>query len=557
MVFFKDKEREEQVDGIRKKEAEDLAMILSQRYSLPYLDLSRMTVEIDAIKIVPEKDALEGKLVVFQKTGKKLQVAIESPNPEKTKFIIENLGKQGYALSLYIVSEESLKRAWKLYKEVPEYMETTAGIIEVSQDKLEKFIQETNAIEELQGLFASIADASSNNRKISEILEIILAGAISFDASDIHLEPQEEKVRLRFRLDGVLHDIYEIEYKIYNLLLSRVKLISGLKLNIKDSPQDGRFSIKTRNTDVEVRASVIPEAYGESIVLRILNPESIAVDFSQLGMEEKLQQIVTKELGKPNGMILTTGPTGSGKTTTLYAFLSKVKNSSSKIVTLEDPIEYHLKGIVQTQIKKSAGYDFADGLRSILRQDPDIIMVGEIRDFETADTALNAALTGHMVLSTLHTNHAAGTIPRLIDLGVNPNIIAPAINIAMAQRLVRKLCNDCKTKHAPNEEEITKIEKVLNSLPSNREKPAKEKIMIWKPTGCNKCNGIGYKGRIGIYEAILIDDKIEKLILSSPSETAILEGAKEQDILNMSQDGIMKVLSGITSLEELERVVSI
>ncbi|MDP3902150.1 MAG: GspE/PulE family protein [bacterium] len=557
MVFFKDKEREEQVDEIRKKEAEDLAMILSQRYSLPYLDLSRMTVEIDAIKIVPEKDALEGKLVVFQKTGKKLQVAIESPNPEKTKFLIENLRKQGYALSLYIVSEESLKRAWKLYKEVPEYVETTAGIIEVSQDKLEKFIQETNTIEELQGLFASVADASSSNRKISEILEIILAGAISFDASDIHLEPQEEKVRLRFRLDGVLHDIYEIEYKIYNLLLSRVKLISGLKLNIKDSPQDGRFSIKTRNTDVEVRVSIIPEAYGESIVLRVLNPESIAVDFSQLGMEEKLQQIVAKELEKPNGMILTTGPTGSGKTTTLYAFLSKVKNSSSKIVTLEDPIEYHLKGIVQTQIKKSAGYDFADGLRSILRQDPDIIMVGEIRDFETADTALNAALTGHMVLSTLHTNHAAGTIPRLIDLGVNPNIIAPAINIAMAQRLVRKLCNDCKTKHVPNKEEITKIEKVLNSIPQNREKPDEEKIMIWKPTGCNKCNGIGYKGRIGIYEAILIENKMEKLILSSPSETAILEGAKEQDILNMSQDGIMKVLSGITSLEELERVVSI
>jgi len=238
MVFFKDKEREEQVDGIRKKEAEDLAMILSQRYSLPYLDLSRMTVEIDAIKIVPEKDALEGKLVVFQKTGKKLQVAIESPNPEKTKFIIENLGKQGYALSLYIVSEESLKRAWKLYKEVPEYMETTAGIIEVSQDKLEKFIQETNAIEELQGLFASIADASSNNRKISEILEIILAGAISFDASDIHLEPQEEKVRLRFRLDGVLHDIYEIEYKIYNLLLSRVKLISGSTSKIVRKTED-------------------------------------------------------------------------------------------------------------------------------------------------------------------------------------------------------------------------------------------------------------------------------------------------------------------------------
>ena len=559
MVFFKDKEREEQVDGIRKKEAEDLAMILSQRYSLPYLDLSRMTVEIDAIKMVPEKDALEGKLVVFQKTGKKLQVAIESPNPEKTKFIIENLGKQGYALSLYIVSEESLKRAWKLYKEVPEYMETTAGIIEVSQDKLEKFIQETNAIEELQGLFASIADASSNNRKISEILEIILAGAISFDASDIHLEPQEEKVRLRFRLDGVLHDIYEIEYKIYNLLLSRVKLISGLKLNIKDSPQDGRFSIKTRNTDVEVRASVIPEAYGESIVLRILNPESIAVDFSQLGMEEKLQQIVTKELGKPNGMILTTGPTGSGKTTTLYAFLSKVKNSSSKIGTLEHPIEYHLKGIVQTQIKKSAGYDFADGLRSILRQDPDIIMVGEIRDFETADTALNAALTGHMVLSTLHTNHAAGSIPRLIDLGVNPNIIAPAINIAMAQRLLRRVCPVCRHKRLATPEEKKIVENTVRNLPKNYDsKPFSgqlNQLELWEAKGCNNCNNTGYKGRVGIYEIFQVDDSVERLILESPSESQLREITRQQGMLTIFEDGILKALEGITTIEEVRRVV--
>ena len=538
---------EEKLKEMREKETEDLAKILAPKYNLPYLDLSRMAIEIDALKIVPEEKARTAKLAVFQKTGKKLQIAIQGPNLETAKIILKELEEKGYKITLYLVSETSLSRAWKRYAEVPEYTELTKGIVDVSSQKMEEFMAQVKTFEDLKNIFSS-AVASKKDRKISELLEIILAGAISAEASDIHLEPQEKQIRLRFRLDGVLNDIFFFEYNIYNLLLSRVKLVSGLKLNIHDQAQDGRFSIHLRETEIEVRTSVIPENYGESIVLRVLNPKSISVPFEELGIEKHLQEILIKEIKKPNGMILTTGPTGSGKTTTLYAFLKKLYTPEIKIITLEDPIEYHLRGIMQTQVEEDKGYTFSNGLRSILRQDPDVIMVGEIRDLETAKIAMNSALTGHLVLSTLHTRNAAGTIPRLIDLGVNPNIIAPAINVAMAQRLLRKLCNNCKEKYEPKKEEMEIIKKY--------NPPAGEKY-LYRAKGCGSCNNIGYKERIGIFEAILIDAKMEDLILQKPSEKDILKTAKDQGILNMQQDGILKVLNGVTSLEELQRVVEL
>jgi len=554
---------------MRKSEAEDLAKLLSQKYGLPYLDLSRMTIDIDALKILAEEEARLGKLAVFQKVGQKLQVAIESPNPETTQRTLKNLQEKGYKINTFLVSEQSLSRAWKRYSEVPEYEETQRGVIDVSSEKLDEFLKKTSSIEELKNLFVSSA-TTQKNRKISEVLEIILAGALSSDASDIHIEPQEEQIRLRFRLDGVLHDILLFDYKIYNLLLSRIKLVSGLKLNVRNQAQDGRFSIikkeaptGSRGSDqsvgeeIAVRTSVIPEAYGESVVLRILNPKSIAISFEELGIDKDLMAILEKELSKPNGMILTTGPTGSGKTTTLYAFLRKIYTPDTKIITLEDPVEYHLPNIVQTQVEEAIGYSFSAGLRSILRQDPDIIMVGEIRDLETAKTAINSALTGHLVLSTLHTNNAAGTIPRLIDLGVNPTSIAPAVNISMAQRLVRKLCDKCKEKYPASEAEAAAVKKVIETFPLNRKKPDIAEVFVWKAKGCKFCNSLGYKGRIGIYEAILIDEEVEPLILLNPTETEILKKSEKQGILNMKQDGILKVLNGITSLDELQRVIEL
>jgi type IV pilus assembly protein PilB len=552
--MFKEEDNKEKLNEMREREAEDLSQILAQKYKLPYLDLSRATIDLDALKILPEEKAVAAKMAVFQKTGKKIQVAVQSPNPEPTKLALKELEQKGYQPTTYMVSETSLKRAWKRYAEVPDFVEISKGIIEISSEKLEGLLNQSKTIDDLKNIF-STAVLSKKDRRISEVLEIVLAGAISSSASDAHIEPQEKQVKLRFRLDGVLHDIFFFENKIYNLLLSRIKLVSGLKLNIRDRAQDGRFSIHLKGSEVEVRVSVIPGNYGESIVLRILNPKTISVAFEDLGIEKRLLEIISKELKKPNGMILTTGPTGSGKTTTLYAFLKKIYTTEIKIITLEDPIEYHLTGIIQTQVEEEKDYTFSNGLRSVLRQDPDVIMVGEIRDLDTAKIAINAALTGHMVLSTLHTNNAAGTIPRLIDLGVNPNIIAPAVNLTMAQRLVRKLCDKCKQKREPKKEESEIVEKIIKTLPQNYDTPAE--FTFWEAKGCDNCNNMGYRGRIGIFEAILVDENIEKLILKKPGETEILKAAESQNILNMKQDGVLKAIKGITTIEELQRVVEL
>jgi type II secretory ATPase GspE/PulE/Tfp pilus assembly ATPase PilB-like protein len=365
------------------------------------------------------------------------------------------------------------------------------------------------------------------------------------------------KLRLRYRLDGVLNNVCFFDQDSYHLLLSRVKLLSGMKLNVKAEAQDGRLTVKIKGKDIEIRVSILPGGYGESIVMRLLNPDSINVPLENLGMNEKMLEIVKHEIARPNGMLLTTGPTGSGKTTTLYAFLKKVHTPDIKIITIEDPIEYHLEGIVQTQTDVEKNYTFAAGLRAALRQDPDIIMVGEIRDGETAETAVNSALTGHLVFSTLHTNNAAGTFPRLIELGVNPKVMLSAVTLAMAQRLVRTLCSHCKKETMLDDTQKATLKKIVDSI---FDKSYTTNVTVekhWIPVGCDHCNGLGYKGRIGIYEAIQRDEAIEKVVNSNPSEREIKRASLAQGILDMRQDGVLKVLSGITSIEELERVVDL
>jgi type II secretory ATPase GspE/PulE/Tfp pilus assembly ATPase PilB-like protein len=392
--------------------------------------------------------------------------------------------------------------------------------------------------------------------RISKILEIIIAGALSTKASDIHLEPEEAYVRLRYRLDGVLTDILSFDLDTYKLLLSRVKLISNLKLNVGGA-QDGRFSIKLPDGDIEIRTSLLPGAYDESIVMRVLNPNSISVPLESLGIHPRLLAIFMHEIEKPNGMILVTGPTGSGKTTTLYAFLKKIHSPDIKIITIENPIEYHLPGIVQTQTDADKGYTFLEGLRSSLRQDPDVIMVGEIRDEETAEIAINSALTGHLVFSTLHTNNAAGAFPRLIDLGVNPKVITSAINISIAQRLLRKLCDTCKKEVAIAGPDKEIVDRVVAGIQDKTYLEGIQMEKIWEPVGCDKCNMSGYKGRIGVYEAVLTDQSIEKIVRENPSEREIKQAGLHQNILDMRQDGILKCLQGTTSLHELGRVVDL
>jgi type II secretory ATPase GspE/PulE/Tfp pilus assembly ATPase PilB-like protein len=439
--------------------------------------------------------------------------------------------------------------------------------MEVSQKITQKVAISQELIESLKQTLTGLPAFSAEIEKrladstatVTQVIEIIVAGAIALDTSDIHLEGQENDAKLRVRLDGVLQDAMILTRKSYDGLLSRIKLLSEMKLNISNKPQDGRFSILAGSDSVEIRASVLPTEYGDSIVMRILNPKSL-ISLDQAGLRKDLYDEFLKQIGRPNGMIIVTGPTGSGKTTTLYAFLKKIQSPEIKIITIEDPIEYHLDGISQTQVEPAKGYDFISGLRAIVRQDPDVILVGEIRDLETADIALQAALTGHMVFSTLHTNDAAGTIARLISLGAKPFNIGPALNMAVAQRLVRKVCVDCGTRETPTPEELAEFNELLTPNATNLAQkgvqlPAIDaNFKIARAKGCAKCNNMGYRGRVGIYEAFIIDDEIQNYILGNPTIPGLKAMAQKKGMLTMYQDGLIKVAQGATTIDEVKRV---
>lgn len=428
-------------------------------------------------------------------------------------------------------------------------MPEITGKVSISSDRFAQIKKQTESLPEFRK-----AIEQSLSEKATQLIELMLGGSLSFAASDIHLEPEKEKTKLRLRIDGMLQDIAYIDKQIYETLLSRIKLLAGLKLNISDRPQDGRFSVDMGGLAIEIRASALPAENGETVVLRILNPKNL-IEIEALGLREDLQKIFLKEIKKPNGMIIVTGPTGSGKTTTLYAFLKKVHKPEIKIITIEDPIEYHLEGISQTQVQPQKGYDFASGLKSIVRQDPDVILVGEVRDLETANIALQAALTGHLVFTTLHTNDAAGTVARLISLGADPSNIGPAVNLAIAQRLVRKICLKCGKFVKISNEDLQKLKKELKNLPKGIKLPElTANLKIPEAGGCKYCNFTGYRGRIGIYEGFLIDDEVEKLIFKKPSIAALKEIAIKKGMVPLKQDGLIKVLKGLTTVEEIERV---
>lgn len=556
MVVFADAEQNKRIDFLKKREEEELAQMLSYKYGVEYVDLSLVAINTDALRLLTEAEARDAEVAVFGQVGKRLSLAARAPENPKVKTLAAKLADRGFAVTIFMASQESLKRAYDRYADLSYATETKAGVFELSDTELEELLGQVKGLSDIGAL---IHDAIQMKRtyRITRILEVILAGGLSTGASDIHFEPEEAAVRLRYRLDGVLVDVLTFDHETYRLTLSRLKLLSGLKLNITDDAQDGRFSIKIKGEEIELRTSVLPGNYAETLVLRILNPKAIAVALEELGLEPTLRARIEKEILKPTGMILTTGPTGSGKTTTLYAFMRTINSPGSKIITIEDPIEYHLKGLVQTQVDKK-NYTFAAGLRSALRQDPDIIMVGEIRDAEVAEVAINAALTGHLVFSTLHTNDAAGSFPRLIDLGVSEKVLSSAINVAMAQRLVRKLCTACRIQRAATPDEQTLIDRYVGSIVDRSLVPPQTNTVYEPaPQGCEKCHGRGYKGRVGIFEAIFMDRKIEEVLRSKPSEREIALVAREQGTPNMQEDGIIKVLRGITSLEELERVVDL
>ncbi len=557
MSNFADEEKQNiRLQDLRKKEEEDVIRILATRYNLNYIDLGLININTDALRLIPEELAREGKIAIFNKVDKKLQIAVFSPKNEKAVNIINKLIADGYKTQISMTTTASLEKAWQKYRDLSFAINSTAGTFDISTEQVTDFMNKMKTITEVGDIIKNILTLKKAY-KISKMLEAMIAGALALSVSDIHVEPEEEYVRIRFRLDGVLTDVFQFDAETYELLLSRIKLLSGMKLNIKNTSQDGRFSVKITDNDIEIRSSILPGAYNESIVMRLLNPKSISVPIEELGIQERTLSILMEQIGRPNGMILITGPTGSGKTTTLYAFMKKIHSPDIKIITIEDPIEYHLPGIVQTQVEEEKEYTFLSGLRAALRQDPDVIMVGEIRDNETASIAINSALTGHLVFSTLHTNTAAGAFPRLIDLGVNPKIISSAVNVAMAQRLIRKLCSNCKKEVDPTEKEKAFINKTIESITDQSYLLGIQTNKIWQAVGCEACHNTGYKGRIAITEIILMKKEVEETIINNPSDRDIRAAAASQNLLDMKQDGVIRILTGVSTFEELSRVIDI
>ncbi|MCK9351284.1 MAG: GspE/PulE family protein [Candidatus Paceibacterota bacterium] len=552
MPQFDETRQQKKLDTLRIKEEEDLARILSSKYGLLYIDLSVTSIDIDALHLVPEETARKAQVAAFHMVGKKLFVAVHSPKNDETMFAINELEQKGYHVIIYMTSMVSLNIAWDRYKEMSAAQGEKSGVLEISNDDILYFLEQQQNVDDFKRLVGDMMTNKEKVHQVSRILEMVLAGAMVTNASDIHIEPSEDTARLRLRMDGVLQDIIVFDAHIFKLILSRVKLVSGMKLNISSVSQDGRFSVVLNDTEIEIRSSVLPGTYGEAVVMRLLNPNIINIPFSALGIDDVLRKEVQKQIEKPNGLILTTGPTGSGKTTSLYAFMREIYTPKIKIITIENPIEYHLEGIVQTQTDEKKGYTFLAGLRSSLRQDPDVIMIGEIRDSETAHVSMDAALTGHLVFSTLHTNNAAGAIPRLIGLGISPKIIGGALNIALAQRLTRVICQKCKKEDSQSEEERALIDEIVKGMVG---RTVENHGKIWRSVGCPNCNNTGFKGQIGLYEGIIITAEIDDMLESNPSDREIKKIAHKQGILDMREDGILKVLNGVTTLEELYRVV--
>ncbi|MEN9852513.1 MAG: type pilus assembly ATPase PilB, type pilus assembly protein PilB [Candidatus Parcubacteria bacterium] len=559
MIEFDESRQNTRVSDLYKKEEEELVQLLADRRGLPYIDLTTTSVEMEALRTITEEVARKVHVAAFKVAGHKLYVAVLSSESTGVSELVEDLERKNFEVTLYMVSKNSLERAWAFYRDMSMASETKAGVLDIRSAALEEIIARIQNASDVRALIEEKTDGSKGH-KISTMLEILIAGALATKASDIHIEPEERDVKIRFRLDGLLTDIYSFNFETYKLVNSRIKLLSHLKISIKEDAQDGRFTIAIGETEIEIRTSLIPGSYGESIVMRVLNPDNINVSFDDLGIEPKLLDILQKAIDRPNGIVLNTGPTGSGKTTTLYSFLRKVHNEDNKIITIEDPIEYHLAGITQTQVNEEKGYTFLQGLRASLRQDPDIIMVGEIRDSETAKVAINSALTGHLVLSTLHTNSAAGAVPRLIELGVNPKILSSALSIILAQRLVRKVCTHCREIYNPIEPEKKMLESILNTMIANGKTESLQGLglpdfTLYRGRGCDKCH-LGYKGRLGIYEAIVMDKYLEEvLFIEYPSEREVRQAVVPQHIPTLREDAVVKVLRGLTTIEEVSKVI--
>ncbi len=539
---------EQKMTAIQTGEKEKIAKDLATQLQVGYVDLTSYAVSPEALALVPEEQARALKAIPFLFSGTEIRVGALTPNDPAVTELVYQLGERNKATAaVYAISEHSLEKALALYAALPKIKQVIKGV-KITDAEMTRYRSQVKDFAAVQTLLTSAST--------TDVLSVMISAALELDSSDLHIEAEEEGVKFRLRVDGLLQDVAMLPAESWKRIVSRIKLIAGLKINITDRPQDGRFTIYLKDEEIDVRTSTLPTAYGESVVMRVLRSGAVKLDFEKLGLRPPVFEKLRKEIEKPHGMIITTGPTGSGKTTTLYAVLQRLNAPDVKIITLEDPIEYKVEGINQSQIDHTKDYTFAKGLRSILRQDPDIVMVGEIRDLETAEIAIQASLTGHLMLSTIHTNDAAGAIPRFLSMGVKPFLLAPALNAMIGQRLVRKICTACKEEVTLEPDVLVRVQKLLSEIPANSGEVVNlETMKFYRGKGCEACNNSGFKGRVGIYELLQMAADVEQAVLTgNVSEYQMRDIALKQGMVTMVQDGLLKAIDGVTSVDEVFRV---
>jgi type IV pilus assembly protein PilB len=517
---------------------------------IPYVNLILFPINPDFSKYLSQEDSQNANAAIFFKSGKKIKLAVTDPDKQETKELLEKMKTGGYEVTFNLCSEESLKDAQKIYftSEYIKHKKITETTIE--EKDLGTFVQEIENLEQLKNKIEAAT--------YEEALNYIQVGGYKTKSSDIHFQPEENQVLVRFRIDGVLRPVFYLSRQIYEGLLKQIKFLSQLKLNITKVPQDGQYNFIVNKRRINVRVSMIPSNYGETCVMRLLDSKKTFERFENLGFEGEALQNMKECINLPHGMILVTGPTGSGKTTTMYSMLQSIDTKAKKIITLEDPVEYNLDGITQSQVNSENDYSFIMGLRAILRQDPDVIMIGEIRDTETAETAAQASLTGHLVISTLHTNSAVEAIPRLVNMGVKSFILAPALDLIVAQRLVRVVCPDCAKERQITDKEREHFQQVLESVKAKGFDVPEISNTIKETKGCDKCGNTGFTGQIAIVEVLRFNQELRNLILENKSMPEIYDYInKNLRMISMHEDGILKVIRGITTLEEVYRVAAL
>ena len=515
---------------------DDLLQFLSKQFGFPAVDLTKVEIPAELLKLIPSEVVQKHKVLPVSRAGSTLVIATSDP----TNYLVIDDIKflTGYNIDVVVAEETALKEA------INRYYDQSASLMDVMSDLEDLELEvvgddEEVSIEELQ--------KSTSDAPVVKLVNVILTEAIGKEASDIHIEPYEKHFRVRYRIDGVLHEIMNPPMRLKNAITSRMKIMSSLDIAERRLPQDGRIKLKTAAKEMDFRVSVLPTLFGEKIVLRLLDKSALQLDMTKLGFEVQALKDFQEAIYQPYGMVLVTGPTGSGKTTSLYSALSELNKVTQNISTAEDPVEYNLPGINQVQMHEEIGLSFAAALRAFLRQDPDIIMVGEIRDFETAEIAIKAALTGHLVLSTLHTNDAPSTIHRLLNMGVEPFLVTSSVNLILAQRLVRKICSECRQPHDLNPHALVEMGMPLEEAVSTQ---------AYRGTGCERCSHTGYKGRIALYEVLPLREDLKELILEGGSAGELKRAAQQSGMKTLRQSGLHKIREGVTTAEEVLRVTA-